>query len=60
MAQLFGVNGSTLTRVVHQVQPLPAERGYAIPPWTARFRTPADVALFLATAEDQTKIEPAG
>ncbi|WP_417823523.1 helix-turn-helix domain-containing protein [Streptomyces desertarenae] len=59
LAQLFGVNGSTLTRAVHQVQPLLAERGYAIPPSTARFRTSADVALFLATAEGQTKIKPA-
>jgi hypothetical protein len=32
LAQLFGVNGSTLTRAVHQVQPLLAERGYTIPP----------------------------
>jgi hypothetical protein len=48
LAQLFGVNGSTLTRAVHQVQPLMAEHGYPIPPSTARFRTPADVTAFLA------------
>jgi hypothetical protein len=48
LAQLFGVNGSTLTRAVHQVQPLLAEHGYTIPPSTARFRTPADVTAFLA------------
>lgn len=47
-AQLFDVNGSTLTRAVHQVQPLLAEHGYTIPPSTARFRTPADVTAFLA------------
>ncbi|WP_407289160.1 transposase family protein [Streptomyces sp. BP-8] len=32
LAQLFGVNGSTLTRAVRQVQPLLAEHGYTIPP----------------------------
>jgi hypothetical protein len=50
LAQLFGVNGSTLTRAVHQVQPLLAEHGYTIPPSTARFRTPADVTAFLANS----------
>lgn len=47
-AQLFGVNGSTLTRAVHQVQPLLAERGHAIGPDAIRFRTPTDVTAFLA------------
>ncbi|MEU3381383.1 ISAzo13 family transposase [Streptomyces caelestis] len=50
LAQLFGVNGSTLTRAVRQVQPLLAEHGYTIPPSTARFRTPADVTAFLANS----------
>jgi transposase len=50
LAQLFGVNGSTLTRAIHQVQPLLTEHGYTIPPSTARFRTPADVIAFLSTA----------
>lgn len=50
LAQLFGVNGSTLTRAVHQIQPLLAEHGYTIPPSTARFRTPADVTAFLANS----------
>ncbi|MEU3550587.1 ISAzo13 family transposase [Streptomyces longwoodensis] len=50
LAQLFGVNASTLTRAVHQVQPLLARRGYTIPPSTARFRTPADIAAFLASS----------
>lgn len=58
LAQLFGVNGSTLTRAIHQVQPLLAERGRTIPPSTARFRTPADVAAFLAAANDGTKSKP--
>ncbi len=49
-AQLLGVNGSTITRAVHQVQPLLAEHGCTIPPSTARFRTPADVTAFLANS----------
>ncbi|MCF3105951.1 ISAzo13 family transposase [Streptomyces roseoverticillatus] len=59
LAQLFGVNGSTLTRAVHQVQPLLTERGRTIPPSTARFRTPTDAAAFLAAINDPTKIKPA-
>lgn len=50
LAQLFGVNGSTLTRAVHQVRPLLAERGHTIPPSAARFRTPADITAFLANS----------
>ncbi|MFI0507534.1 ISAzo13 family transposase [Streptomyces albogriseolus] len=57
LAQLFGVNTSTLTRAVHQVQPLLAEHGCTIPPSTARFRTPADVTAFLAN-NSPTKIKP--
>jgi hypothetical protein len=58
LAQLFGVNTSTLTRAVHQVQPLPAEHGCTIPPSTARFRTPADVTAFLANSSP-TETKPA-
>jgi hypothetical protein len=58
LAQLFGVNGSTLTRAVHQIQPLLAEHGYTIPPSTARFHTPADITAFLAELSP-TKIKPA-
>lgn len=58
LAQLFGVNTSTLTRAVHQVQPLLAQHGYTIPPSTARFRTPADVTAFLDNSSP-TKIKPA-
>ncbi|MQS09790.1 ISAzo13 family transposase [Streptomyces alkaliphilus] len=58
LAQLFGVNTSTLTRAVHQVQPLLAEHGCTIPPSTARFRTPADVTVFLVNSSP-TKIKPA-
>ncbi|GAQ65315.1 hypothetical protein SsS58_05724 [Streptomyces scabiei] len=56
LAQLFGVNTSTLTRAVHQVQPFLAEHSYTIPPSTARFRMPADVTAFLANS-GSTKIK---
>ncbi len=58
IAQLFGVNGSTITRAVHQVRPLLAEHGHTVPPSTARFRTPADVTAFLAN-NSPTKIKSA-
>ncbi|MFE7077106.1 ISAzo13 family transposase [Streptomyces sp. NPDC057620] len=57
LAQLFNVNGSTLTRAIHQVQPLLAEHSRTISPSTARFRTPADVTAFLAN-DVPTKIKP--
>jgi hypothetical protein len=57
LAQLFGVNTSTLTRAVHRVQPHLAEHGCTIPPSTARFRTPADVTAFLATSSP-TRTKP--
>ncbi|MFF8036261.1 ISAzo13 family transposase [Streptomyces sp. NPDC016626] len=58
IAQLFGVNGSTITRAVQHIQPLLAEHGCTIPPSTARFRTPADVTAFLANSSP-TKIKSA-
>ncbi len=58
IAQLFGVNGSTITRAVQQVQPLLAEYGQTIPSSTARFRTPADVTAFI-TNNNPTEIKSA-
>ncbi|MEU9298648.1 hypothetical protein [Streptomyces sp. NPDC048266] len=58
IGQLCGVNGSTITRAVQQVQPLLAENGRTIPPSTARFRTPADVTAFI-TNNDSKKIRSA-
>ncbi|KAA0921251.1 transposase family protein [Streptomyces apricus] len=57
LAQLFGVNTSILTRVVHQVQPLLTGHSCTIPPSTARFRTPTDVTAFLDNS-NPTKIKP--
>jgi hypothetical protein len=61
LAQLFGVTASTLTRTVQQVRPVLAEHGHTIPPSTARFRTPTDVAAHLARYSNQPprKIKPA-
>ncbi len=58
IAQLLSVNGSTITRAVHQIQPLLADRGYTVRPSTARFRTPADVTAFL-TNSNPTEIKSA-
>ncbi|GAA2641006.1 hypothetical protein GCM10009863_67770 [Streptomyces axinellae] len=58
IAQLFGVNGSTITRAVRQIQPLLAGHGYTVRPSTARFRTPADVTAFL-TNNSPTEIKSA-
>ncbi|WP_405526773.1 ISAzo13 family transposase [Streptomyces avidinii] len=58
IAQLFGVNGSTITRAVHQIQPLLADHGCTVRPSTARFRTPADVTAFL-TNSNPTEIKSA-
>jgi transposase len=61
LAQLFGVTGGTLTRAIQEVRPLLAKSGPAIPPSTARFRTPADVAAHLDRYGNQPprKIKPA-
>ncbi|MGI5133354.1 ISAzo13 family transposase [Streptomyces sp. CA-106110] len=61
LAQLFGVTRSTLTRAVQEVRPLLAEAGHTIPPSTARFRTPTDLATHLDRYGNQppTKIKPA-
>jgi transposase len=61
LAQLFGVTGSTLTRAIQEVRPLLAKSGPTIPPSTARFRTPADVAAHLDRYSNQPprKIKPA-
>ncbi|MER5619372.1 ISAzo13 family transposase [Streptomyces sp. NPDC002215] len=59
LAALFGVTRSTMSRAVQEVQPLLAEHGHTIPPSTARFRTPADVAAFLTPKAVQREIKSA-
>ncbi|MFE2654087.1 transposase family protein, partial [Streptomyces sp. NPDC059346] len=58
ITQLLGVNGSTITRAVHQIQPLLAAHGCTVRPSTARFRTPVDVTAFL-TNSNPTEIKSA-
>ncbi|MFB8183692.1 ISAzo13 family transposase, partial [Streptomyces sp. NPDC055966] len=61
MAELFGIDRSTLSRAVQEVQPLLTEHGYTIPPSTVRFRTPTDVAAHLDQYGTHlpTRIKPA-
>ncbi|MFJ1975484.1 transposase family protein [Streptomyces sp. NPDC087903] len=59
LGALFGVTRSTTSRAVQEVQPVLAEHGHTIPPSTARFRTPADVAAFLTPESAQRKIKSA-
>jgi transposase len=61
LAQLFNVTRSTLTRAVQEVRPLLAEHDHTIPPSTARFRTPTDVAAHLDRygSHPPEKIKPA-
>ena len=59
LAALFGVTRSTMSRAVQEVRPLLNEHSYTIPPSTARFRTPADVAAFLNPEAAQHKIKSA-
>jgi hypothetical protein len=59
LAQLFGVDGSTLTKGVHQVLSLLAEHDHTIESSIVRFRTPADVSVFLANSSpDQDQSDP--
>ncbi|GAA1338361.1 transposase family protein [Streptomyces sanglieri] len=51
MAELYGVSRPTVTRAIHEIRPLPAVRGFAVPDRPGiRLRTLADVFAY-ATAE---------
>ena len=54
---LFGVTSMTISRASQEVRPLLEAHGLHITASTARFRTPADVAAFLAPT--QNKIQQA-
>ncbi|WP_456154227.1 transposase family protein [Streptomyces microflavus] len=54
IGQPFGVNGSTITRAVQQVQPFLAENGHTIPPSAARCRIPADVTAISSSRPTKT------
>jgi hypothetical protein len=46
---VYGVDRSTVTRAVHEIRPLPAARGFAVPGNAGvRLRTLADVFAYAA------------
>ncbi|MEV0282448.1 ISAzo13 family transposase [Streptomyces sp. NPDC050610] len=57
LGQLFNVSGVTISRANQEVRPLLEAHGHHITPSTARFRTPADIAAFLASGPNQSKIK---
>ncbi|MFJ9351177.1 ISAzo13 family transposase [Streptomyces sp. NPDC101237] len=56
LGQLFGVTAMTISRAKQEVRPLLEAHGHDINTSTARLRTPADVATFLALDSTQTKV----
>ncbi len=49
LAVLYGVDRSTITRAVHEIRPLLARRGFAVPDTPGvRLRTLADVVAYAA------------
>ncbi|MDQ0605182.1 transposase [Streptomyces canus] len=57
LGQLFGVTAMTISRAKQEVHPLLEAQGHPISTSTARFRTPADVATFLAPDPAKTKVK---
>ncbi|MGW8955997.1 ISAzo13 family transposase [Streptomyces sp. NPDC055709] len=57
LGRLFNVSAVTINRANQEVRPLLKAHGHHIAPSTARFRTPADIATFLASNPDQSKIK---
>ncbi|WP_393073308.1 ISAzo13 family transposase [Streptomyces sp. LN704] len=57
LGQLFGVTAMTVSRAKQEVRPLLEAHGHDIDTSTARLRTPADVAAFLAPDSTQTKVK---
>jgi transposase len=57
LGQLFGVTAMTISRAKQEVHPLLEAHGQPINASTARLRTPADVATFLASNPTQTEIK---
>ncbi|MEU2718868.1 hypothetical protein [Streptomyces sp. NPDC007205] len=59
LGQLFGVTAMTISRANQEVRPLQEARGHHVSASTARFRTPSDVATFLALNPIPSKIKKA-
>ncbi|MFG2142682.1 ISAzo13 family transposase [Streptomyces sp. NPDC048696] len=59
LGQLFNVSAVTISRATQEVRPLLEAHGHHITPSTARFRTPADIATYLASGPNQSKIKTA-
>ncbi|MFF0106355.1 transposase family protein [Streptomyces hirsutus] len=57
LGQLFGVTAMTICRASQEVHPLLEAHGHRINASTARFRTPADIATFLAFGPTQTQVK---
>ncbi|MFI8308982.1 ISAzo13 family transposase [Streptomyces sp. NPDC085927] len=57
LGQLFGVTAMTISRASQEVRPLLEAHGHHINGSTARFRTPADIAVFLTPDLTQTEIK---
>jgi hypothetical protein len=58
VALLYGVHRSTVTRAVHQIRPLLAMRGFAVPGKPElRLRTLADVAAYAAAEGVHLRID---
>jgi transposase len=55
LAQLFGVDRSTITNAVTEVRPLLDQHDRRIPASTARFRTPKDVTAYLDGTQQTMK-----
>jgi hypothetical protein len=58
LAVLYGVDRSTVTRAVHEIRPLLARRGFAVPDTPGvRLRTLADVLAYAAAAGIELRLD---
>jgi hypothetical protein len=58
LAVLYGVDRSTITRAVHEIRPLLARRGFAVPGMPGvRLRTLADVFAYAAAAGIELRLD---
>ncbi|MEE1838809.1 transposase family protein [Streptomyces sp. NPDC088190] len=61
LAVLYGVDRSTITRAVHEIRPLPAARGFAVPGHLVlRLRTLEDVFAYAAAEGMELRLDSTG